>query len=351
MELTLIAAKFVDSGGVPRAAYELYNGLKSKITIKKLSILDNKAMQLIKAPGFLKLEAFFLFNLLKIKNKNIHVFEPDLLPIRYLTFPHRKIVTVHDLYALNSEYVYSDLYKKAGNYKKSIKNYLARINLAHSRKIYENIDKYDHIITLSEITKDKIITLFDINKNKISVIPNIIGEKFHPLKTKKNEKMVIGYINGYSPTKREKLLLFIQEFKKVKDSDLELHLYGEGFPFRNYIKDDPRIKYFGFLPEKDIVKTTNGFDVYLSTSLIEGFGLPIMQAKACKIPVLCYDGELPSICRNNTVIWNDNNLHQILKNRPWIRTNLQKAYKDAEDCRANNVITKVLEVYDKTFNA
>ena len=33
------------------------------------------------------------------------------------------------------------------------------------------------------------------------------------------------------------------------------------------------MKYFGFLLEKDIVKTTNEFDIYLSTPLIEGFGL------------------------------------------------------------------------------
>ena len=94
----------------------------------------------------------------------------------------------------------------------------------------------------------------------------------------------------------------------------------------------------------------NSFDVYLSTSTIEGFGLPIMQAKACKIPVLCYDGEIPDITKRNTLVWNYENLEEIIKNRSWEKIDVEKAYLDAEECRANKVIPKIIEVYEKTFN-
>ena len=104
------------------------------------------------------------------------------------------------------------------------------------------------------------------------------------------------------------------------------------------IKDDPRIKYLGFLPEEKIVETYNSFDVYLSTSIMEGFGLPIMQAKACKVPVLCYDGDIPDIVKRNTLIWNDANLEEIIKNRSWEKVDVEKAYLDAEECRADKVI-------------
>lgn len=86
------------------------------------------------------------------------------------------------------------------------------------------------------------------------------------------------------------------------------------------------MKYLGFLPEEKIVETYSSFDVYLSTSTVEGFGLPIMQAKACKVPVLCYDGDIPEIVKRNTLLWNDDNLPEIIKNRAGEKADVEKAY-------------------------
>jgi glycosyltransferase involved in cell wall biosynthesis len=135
----------------------------------------------------------------------------------------------------------------------------------------------------------------------------------------------------------------------MEDNSLEFQIYGKGFPFNDLIKDDQRIKYLGFLPEEKIVETYNSFDVYLSTSTVEGFGLPIIQAKACKVPVLCYDGEIPEIVKRNTLLWNDDNLSEIIKNRAWEKVDVEKAYLDAEECRADKVVPKIIEVYKKVF--
>ncbi|EEZ92665.1 MAG: hypothetical protein BJBARM4_0732 [Candidatus Parvarchaeum acidiphilum ARMAN-4] len=105
----------------------------------------------------------------------------------------------------------------------------------------------------------------------------------------------------------------------------------------------------GFLAEEKIVDTLNSFSVYLSTSTVEGFGMPIMQAKACKIPVLCYDGDLPEIVKRNTLLWNDKNIEEILKNRSWEKANVEKAYLDAEECRAEKVVPKIINVYNEIF--
>ena len=81
------------------------------------------------------------------------------------------------------------------------------------------------------------------------------------------------------------------------------------------------------------METYNSFDVYLSTSIMEGFGLPIMKAKACKVPVLCYDGNLIEIVKRNTLVWNENNIDEILKNRAWNKVNVENAYKDVLETR------------------
>ena len=74
-----------------------------------------------------------------------------------------------------------------------------------------------------------------------------------------------------------------------------------------------------------------------------------MQAKACKVPVLCYDGDLPEIVKKNTLIWNDENLEDILKNRPWEKVDVEKAYLDAEECRPDKVVPKIINVYNQVF--
>ena len=40
------------------------------------------------------------------------------------------------------------------------------------------------------------------------------------------------------------------------------------------------------MPEEEIVKLYNSFDFYLFPSLHEGFGLPILEAQRCGVPVL-----------------------------------------------------------------
>ena len=82
---------------------------------------------------------------------------------------------------------------------------------------------------------------------------------------------------------------------------------------------------------------------------VEGFGLPIMQAKACKVPVLCYDGEIPDLVKRNTLLWDNNNIEQILRDKPFKKIDLSKAYLDAEECRANKVMPRVINIYQRVF--
>ena len=74
-----------------------------------------------------------------------------------------------------------------------------------------------------------------------------------------------------------------------------------------------------------------------------------MQAKACKIPVLCYNGEIPNITKRNTLLWNEENIESILESREWEKVDVEKAFKDAEECRADRVIPAMLKVYEEVL--
>ena len=351
-KMYLINYDFKENGhGIDTFSYRLYNELRKRnLDIEKIEINNfyKRTLRYVK-PIFInksiRRKLIYTLNKNVIKNKNIHVLDPSALPIKYLLLPKRKIVTVHDFYMFNEK----QMQNRIKRFKRPL-NWLAYKNIINERKIYGYLKYYDFVFAVSKEVLERSVSDFGVNREKIEVSNDTIPDKFKPLNVEKDKnKVVIGFINNFTENKTEKLRLFIETFKKINDKNLEFHIYGKGFPFIDLIKDDNRIKYLGFLPEEQIVETLNNFSAYLSTSTVEGFGIPIMQAKACKVPVLCYDGEIPDITKRNTLVWNDENLEEIIKNRSWEKIDVEKAYLDAEECRANKVIPKIIEAYKEVF--
>ena len=346
-KIYLINYTFGENGrGVSTYAIRLYNELlKRNINVEKIA--TNDVLKKIKLGREFKNSLFFITRNKVIKDKFIHAMAPNVIPKKYLNLPKKKLVTVHDFYIFHENYI-METKKKLSFMKREMYGKLVK----KQRKDYYNIKYYDFVFARSEKVKNRLISEFDVDKNKIEVSNDIIPDKFQPAKIKKdNRKIIIGFINNFTENKTEKLKAFIETFKKINDDSLEFQIYGKGFPFLDLIKEDSRIKYLRFLPEEKIVETYNSFDCYLSTSTVEGFGIPIMQAKACKVPVLCYDGDMPEIVKRNTLIWNDNNLEEILKNRAWEKIDVERAYLDAEECRPDKIVTKIIKIYEKTFNS
>ncbi|MCL5017734.1 MAG: glycosyltransferase [Candidatus Parvarchaeota archaeon] len=328
-----LIGNFAHSGtGVATSNYSLLKYLIQTDLDLEITNLDSIAEILPKIPMHRKI-AYSLF--LHPRGKNIHFLDPD----SFKQVKGAKIITTfYDLYVFD---------KRKRDF--SIFGYL--LNKTRQKKFDEAFKFSDLIMTISTKTKEDLIKRYgEKYSRKIFVINDIIDDKFFKTDKKiKNKNTVIGYINNFTWNKAEKLRVFIETFKNIKNASLRFNIYGKNFPFADLIKDDKRIRYLGFLPEDKIVQTLKEFDVYLSTSTIEGFGLPIMQAKACNVPVLCYDGDLPSIVKRNTLVWDDANLSEIIKGRLWENFDVEKASKDAEKCRSDEIIPKIIKVYNKVF--
>ncbi|MGC8483921.1 MAG: glycosyltransferase family 4 protein [Thermodesulfobium sp.] len=329
--------------GIASYSANIYESLKGSVSLEKVNY------KIYNIPIFKTTlsRAFWLLRNNKVfKGTNLHVLSPEILPLKYAKSARKRVVSVHDIYQFEPVYLQ---YKK-----KTLKGRLySGLFFPRLGKQFSGITNvYDHILPISNLTKKKFMKVFGGEESKFTVIPSIIDDKYKPLNTeRKNGKTIIGYINSFSFNKIMNLNVFISAFKEIKRKDLELHIYGKNFPSLDLIKGDDRIKYFGFLPEDKVVETYNSFDFYLSTSVIEGFGLPIMKAKACKVPVLCYDGDLDMLVKGNTILWNENNVHNILENLGSENINqmVERAYQDAEQCRSEIVSQKLLKVYDEVF--
>ena len=361
IKVLLVSVSFAPRSGLGIIEHGIlfYKGLKKyskDIDAKAYSLSNKRLFDMVnKTNRKVTLDKDLADNWIKQKPDIIHYMSPGIFVSSLFIKPvfnikSKQVVSIHDL----------DMLKKIpkigiDNYmnKATAKGYMSipvkvmnRFAHAMEKKgLLLAIKKADHILCVSENTRKDLINL-GVEPSKISVIYNIVGNNFKRIKKKRRgNKIVIGHLSSYAYNKNVGVL--IRAFKKVKSDKLELHLYGAKLPFE--IADDKRIKYFGHAA--DTVKMYNSFDVFVFPSLWEGFGMPIMEAKRCKIPVITYKkGELPDIVKNNTLQFkNEKDLIDILENMKWKKLDVNKAYKDTEKCEEKLVIKELEKMYKKVL--
>lgn len=342
-KILLVGTSFMRNGeGVPDMNYTFREYLSKEIPLDSIDIYELSGSQ------FPRLNRSLARNLLLLKTKQliekrlIHVLHPNdlcniLSVINFSKYSMKKIVTVHDFYPF--------LVNPERNLRSVIDDFL-------KRKCFDFLPSYDHIFARTEEISKRLQADYSIGKEKITVQGPIIEHRYSQpdIVGRKSGKIIIGYVNNFNWNKSGMLYKFIEAFKNIRSQGIEFHIYGSRFPFLDEIKADPRIKYHGFLPEAESPSVMAGFDLYLSTSTYEGFGIPIAKAKAMKIPVLCYNGNIPEITKRHTCLWDQHNLNRVLENEEWKNVNLTAAYEDVLSLRPENVVKQTLDVYQRVFS-
>lgn len=342
-KILLVGTSFAQNGeGVPDMNYTFRKYLSKEISLDSIDIYELSGLQFPRLNRVLARNLFLLKTKQLIENEFIHVLHPNdlcnTLPvINFSKYSQKRIITVHDFYPF--------FVKPERNLRSIIDDFL-------KRKSFDFFPYYDHVFARTEEISKRLQTDYGIGREKITIQGPIIEHRYSrpDIAKKEGSKVIIGYVNNFNWNKSEMLYKFISTFKEVKSKDMEFHIYGSRFPFMDEIKGDPRIKYHGFLPEAESPSVMAGFDLYLSTSTYEGFGIPIAKAKAMKIPVLCYNGNIPEITKRHTCLWDQHILNSVLENEEWKNVNLAAAYEDVLSLRPENVVKQTLEVYQRVFS-
>lgn len=263
--------------------------------------------------------------------QDAYFFPSSTMPLWYL--PKKSVVTIHDVAFL----FFPDCFSPA-----------LRYWLKHSTQ--RSIRAAAKIITVSEATRQDVLAYYNIAPEKVIAIHHGVHRRFQPLErdlvqaelrryrlpepyllcigTLQRRKNIPRLIQAFYLLKQKhhiphKLVLIGQQYRDLPEDEIL------GTIARLSLQQD--VIWTGYVPDHDMPALINGADVFALPSLYEGFGMPVLEAMACGVPVACSNtSSLPEVAGDAAMLFDpysvDNmaeRLHQLLTNR-----DLRLAYRE-----------------------
>ncbi len=230
----------------------------------------------------------------------------------------------------------------------------------------------DKIIAISNHTKQDIINYLNIPEDRIAVTHLSAGEQFRPVKDHFSIKKVL---KKYQISRKYIFSLGSLEPRKNIKSLIEAYLMlpeiikneynlviGGGTGWLNAdIKDkieklsmENNIMFIGFVEEDDLPVLYSAAELFAYPSLYEGFGLPVLEAMACGVPVITSDNSsLKEIAEGIGILVDPLNvidirdaIVNILKSPQRKEELIEKGLKRAADFSWTRTASETLKVYE-----
>lgn len=163
----------------------------------------------------------------------------------------------------------------------------------------------DCVIADSEFTKQEIVEHLAIAPSKVVVVYLGVSDHFRPLDRKEAGLRVssllglrrpyILFVGNLKPNKNVKTL--IHAFSQMcahRDFDRQLVILGDDRKWKVGLVNecqklgiDGRVLFAPHVPREGLPWVYGAAEILVMPSLIEGFGLPVLEAMACGTPVVC----------------------------------------------------------------
>lgn len=288
-------------GGLDRYAKDLYYGLKNRGIDCEPIWVEHPKLFLGKT-----IHSFVSMSLEVAKRAKefdiVHATHPGMaVAFPFLPDKVRTVVTIHDIIPLQNP--------STINMPTGIKNRVFNVfNYVVCCFWYEACKNADRVIAVSSQTRGDLVER-GWDESKIRVVPEYVREKFKPVGGV-GEKTV-GYLGPITFRKGVHYAIEAFSYLASMDDHMKFRICGkvDNVKYWNYLQDlvrgkefGDRVKFKGFIPEEDIVKTYNKFSCMLYPCVADGFGLPILEATSCNVPVITRkDARIPHEVKSMTV--------------------------------------------------
>jgi glycosyltransferase involved in cell wall biosynthesis len=181
-------------------------------------------------------------------------------------------------------------------------------------QLADNLRRARGIIAVSESTRQDAIRLLGIPPEKIVAIHSGVADAFYGVSPEAVEQVRARYrlkphfvlsIGTVEP--RKNLATLVSAFEALPGAmqdEFELVLAGPmGWADRTTVDRVGKVRYLGYVPERDIAALTAAATVFAYPSLYEGFGFPVAQAMAAGVPVVASNvSAMPEIAGDAAVL-------------------------------------------------
>jgi glycosyltransferase involved in cell wall biosynthesis len=299
--------------------------------------------------GFGEQIGYYLF-LRRLKPDLVHFCMPQQ-PFLYIG---RAVTTVHDLNLLRIR-ENDDMSARTLRFKQRVFREL----------LHTVVQRADHIITPTNYVRDDVMKFHKISPDKISVTyesADLVSKESEVVQkykstpfmlmvgrteTYKNHRRVIESLQALL-WKNPKLRLVIVGKRDQSSHDLEQWALSNGY--RN-------VEFFGFASDEQLAWLYEHCKAYVFASLMEGFGLPGLEAMKHGAPVVSSDAScLPEVYGDAAAYFNPTDtaqmtevIGQVLSNTKLRKRLIEKGKKQVARYSWKRMATETLAIYDSVF--
>jgi glycosyltransferase involved in cell wall biosynthesis len=230
----------------------------------------------------------------------------------------------------------------------------------------------DHIITVSEFSKQDLVRTYGIREEKISVTHEAAGCAFRPV-DRREAKQILAVKYGITDDfilyvgrlqARKNLGRLVAAYAQVRRAGFQHKLVLVGRPDSLFQPVLARIQELhlgtdvirpGYIPYKDLASFYSAAEVFVYPSFFEGFGLPVMEAMACGAPVVTSKGSsLEEVAGNAALIIDPldeqsivDALKRILHEPALARYLAQEGLRRSRQFSFRNTAQQTIEIYER----
>ncbi|MEQ9423960.1 MAG: glycosyltransferase family 4 protein [Cyclobacteriaceae bacterium] len=168
-----------------------------------------------------------------------------------------------------------------------------------NQSIYElehkSLAKADHIVAVSQLTKNVLIEHYGISEESITVVHNSFSPEFKKPLTKRvypSAKPTVTFLGRFAKQKAPSLFVDVASTLSDRNPDYRFVMAGDGYLLPE-IKDkvkrmnlNSKFKFPGFISASKVKRLFEGSDVFLMPSGMEPFGMVALEAAYCGVPVI-----------------------------------------------------------------
>ena len=264
----------------------------------------------------------------------------------------KSVVTIHDLIFLRHPEFYPWIDAKI-----------------YAWKFRRTIKEADHIIAISECTRRDVLELGQVDPSRVSVVYQSCAPRFTKAPTPvEGEQVRLKYglpkrfiLNVGTIEQRKNILLAAKALEHLP-SDLSLVIVGRHTPYTNQVLEyiashglHRRVYILHDVPDADLPALYSQAEVFVYPSVYEGFGIPIIEAISCGLPVVACTGSCLEEAGgpDNLYVSPDDPealaaaVRQVQKGAPGREERIEHSRQYIRRFEGNDVATQVLDIYHK----